>query len=893
MHLFGSIVPATRALLTLFLLPTALMLIVEDAAGRTPVPPGEPKQPIVTSLSPPLGTMATTHRIGKLGMSVTNYGTLGSGYRSRGRRTMDAFTGDVALSCEYPRNSKGQYLFGAAFWIGGIVDRDTLVSTGADGWGYGVKHSLDNNGWRHRGMELSPDPHPFSVLERRSIMDPNSPLYEGALSEEDVIAVYTDTFPNGHRGLTFDSFHGRMHKPLNIRVTQTSYAWSYPYSEDFILIKLDVENMGDETIKDAYIGVHVDADVWGEGYLSKGNGDDLTGLFETVETSYGGCQFRDTVNLAWSADNDGDFQRNVPVPGVVGMRFLSAPYDLHLAPSYNWWVSNSKAILDFGPRKKGTTKEPYRDFQTGAMGTPEGDANKYSVLSNGDVDYDQAYTFDLDPDDPVWQYPNRVVSKYYSRGRDSKFLLSVGPFDIAPGRLSTVNMAFVASEKFHTDHMNFRNYLQVRSYYPDQFYQHLGIEDFGKNAMWAQWVYDNPGVDTDGDGYFGKYRMCCADSTIFSIDTFGTAIDTTWVDICDTVWYAGDGASDFRGATAPPSPELWVRGEVGKINVRWNGHSSENTPDLFSRKVDFDGYRVYIGRDNRHASFTMLASYDLENYLKYAYNLQTGLWDVHDVPLSVEEVICLYGDSCNDPVFHPTTYDRSNPLFFNDTMIYFAPQDFNRCQTGLTTPISKVYPDAPPPPEYDMSLIPDSLKSLYLTDDGYFKYYEYQLVIEDLLPTVPYYVSVTAFDVGSPSSGLSALESSRSYKAQMVYPMPGSEEVKRENLDVFVYPNPYRIDEGYLDSGYEGRNARYYIPERSRLIHFANVPPSCWIRIYSLDGDLVRELRHDMDPSDPTSSHATWDMITRNTQATVSGLYYWTVEDDHGQTQIGKLVIIK
>ena len=47
-----------------------------------------------------------------------------------------------------------------------------------------------------------------------------------------------------------------------------------------------------------------------------------------------------------------------------------------------------------------------------------------------------------------------------------------------------------------------------------------------------------------------------------------------------------------------------------------------------------------------------------------------------------------------------------------------------------------------------------------------------------------------------------------------------------------------------------------------------------------------------MDPADTNSSHDTWNMITRNTQMVVSGLYYWVVEAEDGSTQMGKLVII-
>jgi hypothetical protein len=490
-------------------------------------------------------------------------------------------------------------------------------------------------------------------------------------------------------------------------------------------------------------------------------------------------------------------------------------------------------------------------------------------------------------------YANYYLARQVARGRDSKYLLSVGPFHISPGFTSTTAIAIVGGEDFHYDHWNFRRYLQMGFYYPDDFYKHLDIETFGKNAIWAGWVFDNPGVDTDGDGYFGKHRMCCDDSIVVRIDTVGTIIDTVWEELCDTVWYEGDGQPDYRGATAPPAPQVWVESDVGQVWVRWNGLRSETTPDLFSREIDFDGYRVYVGRDNRHASFTLLTSYDRENYLKYVYSVGAGDFEIYDPPFTPEELICLYGDSCNDPEFHPRHWGRGNPMLVGDSLFYFAPQDFNRSELGITTPITRIYPDAPTPYTHDPAQIPDSLKDVYLTEDGYFKYYEYQYTITNLLPTVPYYVNVTSFDIGSPQSGLTALESPRDFNPTTVYPNSSPQTVAEKGLDVYVYPNPYRIDGGYIENGFEGRDARWYIPERLRLIHFANVPSRCWIRIYSLDGDLIRALRHEKDPDDPTASHATWDMITRNTQALVSGIYYWTVESDDGRTQIGKLVVIK
>ena len=163
------------------------------------------------------------------------------------------------------------------------------------------------------------------------------------------------------------------------------------------------------------------------------------------------------------------------------------------------------------------------------------------------------------------------------------------------------------------------------------------------------------------------------------------------------------------------------------------------------------------------------------------------------------------------------------------------------------------------------------------------------------MPTVQYYVNVTAFDYGSPQSGLPSLETSQTVNPVITYALEPTEAILAESeLNVYVYPNPYRIDGGYRTAGFEGRgtNERGRPDDRVRRIHFANLPPKCVITIYSIDGDLVRQINHDVDPSDPLANHDYWDLITRNTQSAVSGLYYWTVEAPDRETQVGKLAII-
>ncbi len=84
-----------------------------------------------------------------------------------------------------------------------------------------------------------------------------------------------------------------------------------------------------------------------------------------------------------------------------------------------------------------------------------------------------------------------------------------------------------------------------------------------------------------------------------------------------------------------------------------------------------------------------------------------------------------------------------------------------------------------------------------------------------------------------------------------------------------------------------GRNLK-----RSRKVTFTNVPDTCVVSIWTLDGDLVRQLDHSEDPSSSQATVVVWDLITRNTQAVKTGLYVYTIESRYG-TDIGKLVIIK
>ncbi len=819
---------------------------------------------------------STSHQRTKLRLGKSNFVYFGGGVHSFPGYE-DPFTGEKTwIASEFPQGSQIQHIWYGTYSIGAIVGGDTLVSSNGPCC----------------NTELNPDESPFGDLIHRTTVDPKAVEFKGAVSEEDYIAVVTDTFLSHELfNVGYDYFGNRPHIPLNIELTDRSYGWSFGYAEDFVVFELSLKNIGDKELKQVYFGIDVFPDIkWiGRTDIITGE-DDICGFLKSFPSPEG-CGFIDTMRMAWTADSDGDpyegefIDHSPPFKSArhaIGISYLSL-FNSEITYSFNWWndiFPNTPPHYDFGPRQR----ENFRNFRTGGLGWPYGDVNQYHLLSNGEIDYDMPLTNHIRQFDQTWLYPDQRISLDESDGHEHFFLLSVGPFNIAPG--SSIPLVFVVSagENFHTKPNNLANLYAGRI---DDYYANLDFSDLVKNVNWAKWIYDNPGVDTDGDGYAGEFRVCVFDSVL------GT--DSNWIPTAaETTYYKGDGVPDWKAAAPPPAPKMWVIPLFNGIHIRFNGQESETSKDIFTHLKDFEGYRVYISRDDREQSYSLLASYDIENYDKYIWNYQKQPdpgWDLLDFPMTMEEIRCAYAFNCSDSLFDPLRYRSSQPFVhpqYPESLFYWVKHDWNVSEFGVTSDIKKRFPSTRDP----RTVPADSLTPDDYTDDGYLKFFEYEYTIESILPTVPYYVSITAFDFGWPKSNLEPLETSITFNAQQVYPSVIDSAFGGNNKQVIVYPNPYRNDQNYRGRGFEGLGHEERSNERVRRIHFANLPPKCIIKILSLDGDLVREIHHDKSPNDPTASHEEWGLISRNGLAVVSGLYYWVVESDDGTVQMGKLAII-
>jgi hypothetical protein len=805
------------------------------------------------------------HKTGKMALTITNTGTFGTS--SLGTIFID---GEIALSCEYPVNSNIEYLFQGALWVGAVVGRDTLVSVGAEGW-FGIR-------------EFFPDAGEKGAFIVRSNLKSKPEYSPDAISEQDFICVYADTFTNV--SLTGeDPIDNRPHKPLNISIKQSSYAWSYEYSEDFVIFDYRITNIGNFPIRDLYLGVYVDGVSYHKSRESEGFIDDICGFRRTVPTPEEFCISKDTVNIAWIADNDGDPEGSewayTSPKGVTGVRVVRTPND-NLQYSFNWWISNGNPRLDFGPRKIGTDEDPFRPFGS-HLGTPTGDKNKYYIMSHPEFDYDQLFSSISHYWEGYMQPPAPDMAADFADGYDTRYLLSFGPFEIHPLDSLPITLAYIAGDNFHVNPDDF--YSSFDPFHPSEFYNKLDFTDFGNNARWASWMFDNPGLDTDRDGDSGdfcwSYIWTC--TTSFNPDVGGPA-DSVPTDSFP-VYYRGDGVPDFRGASPPPPPTVRTIPEFSRVTLRWNGQEAENAHDVFSGTKDFEGYRIYFAEDDRLSDYVLLAAYDIDNYIIYKFDqIPTNRQDEfylawHQVgpPLTRDSLLKRYGGD-----FEPLDYYDYYHYFIDPvTRDYFflKPQGWNESELANPHKIHKIYPNASRDDPSDT------------TADGLMRYYEYEYVADNLHPSRPYYFSVSTFDFGLPGSSLGSLESSPLVNAVLEYPLASADTVEHKGLDVFVYPNPYRISAGYARVGYENRN-RVKSAEWARRIHFGNLPNVCTIRIYTISGDLVQVIDHYYPEGGPGAQHEEWNLVSRNTQAIVTGIYLWSVKSDMGE-QLGKIVIIK
>lgn len=354
------------------------------------------------------------------------------------------------FAASFPGGSGQEYLYGAALWVGGIKGQDTMVSLAFD---------FD----APRICELIPQPCPTGAFQNPIGLADRE---HRARATDTIIA--TDTLYRCDIGDCNDWY------PMNIEVTSHSRTWvSDPFNQS-VIVEYCVKNIDSLPLSEGWVGIYADCDI------SDPFGD-ISGFIPGVIDSLG--QWID-LNLAYCVDMDGDPINNAfdsrSVTGAFGIQVL----DLSIPDwrvNFNWWVPGFVSGSDWGPRQ---TLSAIRDLG-GSYAEPHGDSNKYFVMSNSEIDYNQIEAGLLHSG---WANPTEDAVDL-AFGGDTRFLISVGPFDLAPADSVVFTVAYVAGRNvinnpFITAWFQPGNPLSVSDYY-----ELLRLTDLEKSALAALAAY--------------------------------------------------------------------------------------------------------------------------------------------------------------------------------------------------------------------------------------------------------------------------------------------------------------------------------------------------------------------------------------------------------------------
>jgi len=336
---------------------------------------------------------------------VTNYGEFGMS---------DAHT----AGCYWPKGSGQPYIFGAGIWIGAVIDGDTLVSCGYNTVGagcdycpgppeHGADHALNKQSHPEDRMYFSTDEIDLDAW----------PVRDGEGNAISAVFLDPDEWAHQEVWCEYHDMVQAFHEwesgtyPIGIQVRQLAFAWNAPINENIIFFLYEFENIGQDTVKNMYVGHAADDDVgWAD--------DDLLG-----------CDIERSLGWTCTLTPEDGWLIGEP-PYYVGKRFLQGP------------KADDTVYVSAGPATPGYP-DVYRDtvypgerlpLTSFTRCTRNYDADvewkRYSMLAGSNIQ-----TRQYDP----WQGVTDLVPD------DKRMVMGCGPFEMAPGEIDTVLFAVMFS----------------------------------------------------------------------------------------------------------------------------------------------------------------------------------------------------------------------------------------------------------------------------------------------------------------------------------------------------------------------------------------------------------------------------------------------------------------
>ncbi len=734
------------------------------------------------------------------------------------------------------------------------------------------------------------------------------------ISEQDFLGYYYDYSPFGTPGERVQEAQSypQNHIPNNIRVRQVSFQWSYEYIKNLIYVEFDITNMNPvDTLFDCAMAVYMDCDVgpqaWGNTYS-----DDISSYIpgEGWEIAY-----------TYDADQDGGL-----TTGYVGSRVCSPdPEQLDFA-CWTWEVGD-------GPNHNVPGAERNEKYWLMTHNTNSFAPTKYISLREDpnaqindpcDTRYLFAFYGDMQgftaPTDSSWN-----LKPYETM----KIVIALFPGD----DVEDLKRTAVFSKKLYGEAQTLTTVVL-----PDTFkhYEAPGPPDIPNMTLDQSLNGDTVFVYWDNRSEFTVDRMTIFkefvgwQNTIPYLDSYIDKYD-------EQLAHYGYFPEEF-------DPDHWNGGS-------YNFNAKVNPWTTYRLRHDFQGYTLWKASN----------SGEQDAYMEW------DRWDKVDTPqdmrdydvcmnLPVDSMNVYYGGQLGINNGLPMEYTVStdsteNIIYTADSTVYWTDyfkMDSLYSYIDITTgdevygiPLYNVLDSADVDPPYVPSPAHPVLtkiekranalllKNPVIDDDLYIDLYDDKLmpfpghlgqthpeglltlkknrlsrryyISEILYPEkgVENYIAVTSFDRGIPSLDIPSLESGKDGNRITIFAGPSA----ASNLEnVYVVPNPY-----LGQSKFDGRRDKDETGDRSKRIWFVNLPEKCTIKIYTLAGDLVDEIKHDgmstvdvINPSKAThtgiaqSGIEPWDLLSKHDQIIASGVYLYSVEDHAtGNIKVNKLVLIK
>ncbi|MFT7698569.1 MAG: hypothetical protein ACI8S7_000382 [Candidatus Krumholzibacteriia bacterium] len=738
------------------------------------------------------------------------------------------------------------------------------------------------------------------------------------------------------------------HKPMNLEIVQTTFQWENDLADDFVGFDYVITNVGVTDIDRVYIGFFSDADIGPRGG-SNTAADDLAGSWPATPGSPGLVRASDGSFVPIQVGYMYDGAENDRLDGYFGVVFLGhdvdpagrfAPVSVGMATFQSFSGSTS---FDQG----GDPSNDDERYQLMSAPIEEWDQN---TQPGKEADFRflvSAGPFDVMP--PGGQLTFQVGMVVGS---------GLGTTAGGQGLLANCAEAALTWYGIYTDVVNSVETESGITLNPGQLGRETMLcrEDFqnGSDNPWdnfkpdymdqscldPEWILSQPGITEDDrftftvDGVAKTCAMFNMDNCFECSRQLGRLCDL--VDFEDSMWtcnipnqqpesYAGctginglENQINWLVGMAPPPPGLRVWPTDSRVHVFWDDLSMI-TEDIRLGEIDFESYRIWradnwdrpfgssVSNGPEGSLWQMIAEYDLVNSFVSARTVG-GVTQLDTIPLGANtglEVV----------EYEPIVLAKPEFAGLADSMqvvVDLDPDNNNAKRPEVRNP------DGSPNDIYfpiigrwetetaamdtfwavafrgeDFTTVPPTREK---HSTNYFEYVDL-----DVHNGFIYFYSVTATDhkllpatnelgidlpvgpgfIGNPGSSFTNT-------------VPGAvaqtaEERARDGVNIYVYPNPATRD---ALAEYQELFTSSEDPTGVRIT-FTNMPAAKnTLKIYTIAGDWVQTIQHDGLSG---SGHTSWNLMSRNGQEIVSGVYLYTVQSDNSQFEdfVGKFVVVR